>query len=665
MARVAVAIFVFMALAVAGLSTEQGEASAANPIRKVVTMLQMMVSKVKAEGEKEAELYEKYVCWCKSGGSSLGKSISDAGIKVPELQSDIEASESHKAQLEEDVKQHQADRDAAKASIKEATAIRTKEAEAYAAESAETKANVDAIELAVAAISADMTGGFLQTGTAQAVRKLTLEHQNDLQEADREALAAFLAVPWGAGYVPQSGQIVGILKQLGDEMAEDFAEAKATEEAAIKAYAALMAAKKKEIAASTKAIEEKLTLIGELGVKIAEMKNDLTDTEEALVADKKFLADLEGACAKKKAEWEERSATRTQELAALADTIKVLNDDDALELFKKTLPSASASFLQFQVSARATRSRALAMIRATRSTIKADRPRLDFIALALRGKKIGFAKVIAMIDAMVQTLKEEQAEDDKKQEYCAVQFDQSDDKKKALERSVSDLETAIANTEESISTLAEEIAALNTGIAALDKSVAEATEQRKAENEDFTELMAQDSAAKEVINFAKNRLMKFYNPALYKPPAKREVTEAERITLSMGGTLAPTAPPAGIAGTGIETAFLQLSADKEAPPPPPETFGAYAKKSETTNGVVAMIDLLLKDLEKEMTEATAEEKDAQGDYEEFISGSAAKRAEDSKALTDKTAREGQPGGRAGGAEGCQSLHGPGAQSHPR
>merc|ERR1719463_932937 len=144
------------------------------------------------------------------------------------------------------------------------------------------------------------------------------------------------------------------------------------------------------------------------------------------------------------------------------------------------------------------------MIRATRSTVNSDRPRLDFIALALRGKKIGFEKVIAMIDSMVQTLKDEQAEDDKKEEYCAVQFDQSDDKKKTLERSVSDLETAIAHT--------EEIAALNAGIAALDKSVAEATEQRKAENEVFTELIAQDSAAKEVINFAKNRLMKFYNP---------------------------------------------------------------------------------------------------------------------------------------------------------
>merc|ERR1719359_1051125 len=122
-----------------------------------------MQSKVLKEGEAEAELYEKYVCWCKSGSGALGKSIADADTKIPELQSEIEASESHKLQLEEEVKQHQADRDAAKASIKEATAIRTKEAAAYAAESTEAKANIDAIERAVAAISAGMTGGFLQT----------------------------------------------------------------------------------------------------------------------------------------------------------------------------------------------------------------------------------------------------------------------------------------------------------------------------------------------------------------------------------------------------------------------------------------------------------------------------------------------------------------------
>merc|ERR1719375_47936 len=188
--------------------------------------------------------------------------------------------------------------------------------------------------------------------------------------------------------------------------------------------------------------------------------------------------------------------------------------------------------------------------------------------------------------------------------------------------------------------LANEINALTAGIKALDKAVAESTVQRKAENADYTELMAQNSAAKEVIAFAKNRLQKFYNPALYKPPAKRELTEDERITLNMGGTLAPTAPPAGIAGTGIAVAFLQTSTrltEEEAPPPAPETFGAYSKKSEESGGVIAMIDLLVKDLDKEMTEATAEEKDAQADYESFMKESAEKRAADSKSITEKEA----------------------------
>merc|ERR1719262_857320 len=130
-------------------------------------------------------------------------------------------------------------------------------------------------------------------------------------------------------------------------------------------------------------------------------------------------------------------------------------------------------------------------------------------------------------------------------------------------------------------------------------------------------------------------MQKFYNPKMYKPPPKRELSEEDRITLNMGGTLAPTAAPGGIAGTGV--AVLADVSAHEAPPPPPESFGPYAKKSEESNGVLTIMDTLIKDLDKEMTVAQAEEKDAQEDYEQFMADSAEKRAEDSKALTDKEA----------------------------
>jgi len=289
--------------------------------------------------------------------------------------------------------------------------------------------------------------------------------------------------------------------------------------------------------------------------------------------------------------------------------------------------------VQVKMSTVATRASALALIRIAQKASKS--PQLDFIALAIQGKKIGFGKVITMIDEMVGTLKKEQLDDDHKKEYCAAQFDMADDKKKGLERAVADLETVIAETKDGIATSKAEIEALEDSIKALDKSVAEATAQRQEEHEDFTELIASDSAAKEILGFAKNRLNKFYNPKLYKAPPKRELTDEDRATLAAGGTLSPTAAPGGIAGTGVTVLSQVRDHNQVAPPPPPAAPGAYKKKSGESGGVVAMIDLLVKDLDKEMTESKTGEKDSQADYEKMMSDSAAKRADDSKTLADK------------------------------
>merc|ERR1719506_2432239 len=187
-------------------------------------------------------------------------------------------------------------------------------------------------------------GGFLQTRGARVLRNL-IKMKQDMIEADREDIIAFLSGKSESGYVPQSGQITGILKEMHDEMSRDLADATAAEKSAVEAYDGLMAAKTREVNALTKSIETKTVKVGELAVSIVQMKNDLDDTSAALIEDKKFLADMDKNCDLKSKEWEERSKTRSEEMVAIADTIKILNDDDALELFKKTLPGA-ASFVQ-------------------------------------------------------------------------------------------------------------------------------------------------------------------------------------------------------------------------------------------------------------------------------------------------------------------------------
>jgi len=345
------------------------------------------------------------------------------------------------------------------------------------------------------------------------------------------------------------------------------------------------------------------------------MKEDLSDTEAALLKDKDFLKNLVTSCATKMKEWEERSKTRAEELTALSETIKILNDDDALDLFKKTLPSGGSSLVQVQQSRALLREKALKVVRnAWRASDRHHRPGLDFLVLALTGKKAlsqgMFDKVIKMCDDLVAELKQEQQDDYDKKEYCDAQFDLADDKKKSLERAEKDAENAISKAKEAIETLTDEIKALEKGIKDLDKSVVEATEQRKEENQEFKDLMMADKKAKEILEFAKKRLNKFYNPTL---------------AFSQNGQ----------AAAGVFAEVEVHGGARAAPGPPPETWDAYAKKGEESTNVVSMIDALIADLDKEMTEAKADEKNGQEDYETMMSESAAKRTEDSKSLSAK------------------------------
>merc|ERR1719240_566444 len=75
----------------------------------------------------------------------------------------------------------------------------------------------------------------------------------------------------------------------------------------------------------------------------------------------------------------------------------------------------------------------------------------------------------------------------------------------------------------------------------------------------------------------------------------------------------------------------------EAPPPPPETFGAYSKKSEESGGVIGMMDMMIKDVNLEIQEMKLEEQDAQEEYETMVKEAADKRAADTLSIEQKEA----------------------------
>merc|ERR1719359_1026969 len=113
-------------------AVEQQSALVANPIRKVVTMLQSMQAKITAEAAKKEKMFDTYMCYCQNADTTLAKSIADAENKIPQLESLIGEDAAEKKQLETEVKEAKDSRAQAKEDIAAATALREKEAKAYA-----------------------------------------------------------------------------------------------------------------------------------------------------------------------------------------------------------------------------------------------------------------------------------------------------------------------------------------------------------------------------------------------------------------------------------------------------------------------------------------------------------------------------------------------------
>ena len=187
--------------------------------------MQNMQKKITAEGEKREKMFDQYMCYCNNADGTLGKSIADAETKIPQLEALIGGGAAEKKQLEAEVAEAKTNRADAKEDIAQATSLREKEAKAYAKFKADSESNIGALSKAIPAIEKGMSGAFLQTQAASVLRQLSVSA--DMNAADRDLLASFLSE--GENYAPKSGEIVGILKTMKDEMEKDYSDATAEE----------------------------------------------------------------------------------------------------------------------------------------------------------------------------------------------------------------------------------------------------------------------------------------------------------------------------------------------------------------------------------------------------------------------------------------------------
>merc|ERR1719281_2215089 len=318
-----------------GASALRGGAEV-NPIRKVVNLLENLQKELEEEGAKEKVLYDNFMCFCDNGAADLLKTANDAKAANKAGIAKLESDTAEKTQLEADIKQHETDLATATKDLETATNVRNKEKSEFDETIGTKSASEAALGKAIPAIEKGMGGAFLQTeGLLKKIQR-AIHSSQQMTDGNRQEVLSFLE-----GQTPGSGEILGMLKSMKDELTRDIASLTKTEEAAVKGFADMKASKEKEIEFADESIESKKERVGALAVSVVQLKDAVEDTMKEAEAAKKFAATLDKQCAAKKKEWALRCKMRSEEIAAVGEAIAILTDDDALDVFKKSVPSAS------------------------------------------------------------------------------------------------------------------------------------------------------------------------------------------------------------------------------------------------------------------------------------------------------------------------------------
>merc|ERR1719297_327531 len=309
-------------------------------------------------------------------------------------------------------------------------------------------------------------------------------------------------------YNSRSGSIFGILQEMQEEFERDLGEAQAKDLAAEEAFQKLKAAKLSEIKEATKQKKAKDKQLADLQYKASKAKENKEKAEAAVDADQKFMLTLEKDCKEEEIAYQDRLKVRTQEIIALSETLTILTDDDARELYDKTM-----SLLQVDAS-QSSAARALQRSVQHIAEVARRNGNTALAALAVRMQLDAFTKVKEMMDKMLAALlKQQQAEYDKNVK-CKKDIDVTEDSIKEGEELKADLGEKHQMLTDTISTLKSEIEELKADVKAMEISLKAAGEERKAQNELFQVSVSNQRAVVNILNKANKRLMDFYSASL-------------------------------------------------------------------------------------------------------------------------------------------------------
>merc|ERR1719161_1532066 len=302
----------------------------------------------------------------------------------------------------------------------------------------------------------------------------------------------------------------------------------------------------------------------------AQAKEDLEDTKSQLSADQKFLMQLKKDCKQAAEEYKARLKARSDEIMAIGEALKILTDDDARDLFGRSMSFVqinSVSSLRSKIAAE-NQARTQAVQRLLAAAKRTKNFALANLAVTTQLDK--FTKVKEAMDKFKAELKKQQKDEYEKNEFCKKELDVNEDTTKVKTREKEDLDDSLADTENSIKKVTAEIEALKVEVSEMQVSLKRASEDRKAENQEYQAQVADQRAVVSILTKVLDRLKEFYE----------------------------------------KKGFVQTGAE-QAPPPKPK---ATVEKSGGAGGVMQMITMIIEDAKREEKDLIMTEQKAQESY---------------------------------------------------
>lgn len=624
------------ALSVAALR----EASGVNPVTKVVGLLEEMKAQVEEEAKEDEKVFDNHKCWCETNEKEKKQAIVDGNARLERLAAAIEEGIARAAQLETEIGELKDEIAENEEAVEKATQMREKEKEEFDAEAADSMEAITAMKEAVKVLSkvqlvqkttptevntTDVADALVQVRTIisrtamrptdSGVFKSVM--QRDLWDmlgsmpgadssSNSRVVTGLVEQPSGnaagaSSYNAQSSQIFGLLNSMKEEFERDLSTAQKQELNAEVSFQKLKSAKVSEIMAAGKSLEEKTGELSDTHQRVAQAKEDTELTNEQIANDTKFLKDLVERCATADEEYAKRQKTRNDEMMAISETIKIITSDESRDLF-----SRSMSFVQ--ISSRHTTRRALAMSpqrqRAVATMLQYAKKYsgtsngLAMATLAVSTKLDGFEKVKAMMDKMIAELKKQQKEEVEKHDACTKDIQENEMELMSKDKEKEDLVALITELEAQIKRLAKDIEDLQASIEWAKVELKRAGEDRKSENKEYQQVVADQRATVAILTKALDRLKEFYAPKMLLQRSAR----------------------------------IQKHQQVQAPP----SAGKEYSNNAASGGVMSTIEMIIQDAEAADAEAVKAEQESQAAYAELVANTNTELTDAANSVTQKS-----------------------------